>query len=553
MRQAGELGPVRRTVGNLFRRELYPSLMFGELAMHPVLYLATFMCAMVTSLVGIPVVSRLARRWGIVDIPNARKVHCNPTPRIGGVAIAAGLFISVLGVSLFSGEFFASSIESRGQLITLLVSGAFLLLVGLADDVADLPAKYKLLVLLAASGAAATWGARIDSIRIFDHVYPFGWMAWPVSMLWIVGVTVAINFIDGLDGLAGGLCAIAAMLTAVVAALAGQVLLAMVSLGLAGSLLGFLWFNFHPARIFMGDCGSLMIGFVLACCMLLEARNVGTFNGPMLPMIALAVPLIDTFLTVIRRGIIHRRSIFSAEREHIHHRLLDMGLQQKHAVLLLYAATLAAAVAGLVCRFGNHWAGAGAIILLAPILLGIFQVSGSTRARETLNAIKRNRAIGRETNYYRKVFDDMQLRLRATRQIDAWWRECCAAAESLDFLALKLPVEMRDGSSKLWIWRRGDDHIPREGCVTATLPVRHRRTNCELRIELSVSVHTSLESAAHRIQLFSRLVGEHSVADLPQVKRLDTQVPRPVLLDERTLLDPDLNDSRAGGLVTGGV
>jgi UDP-N-acetylmuramyl pentapeptide phosphotransferase/UDP-N-acetylglucosamine-1-phosphate transferase len=521
--------------------------------MHPVLYLAAFACAMVTSLVGIPIVARMARRWGIIDVPNARKVHAVPTPRIGGLAIAAGLFISVIATALMSGAFFAASSDSRAQLITLLAAGAFLLLVGLADDVADLSAKYKLIVLLAASGAAASWGARIDTIRIFDHVYSFGWMAWPVSMLWIVGVTVSINFIDGLDGLAGGLCAIAALLTAIVAALAGQVLLTLVALGLAGSLCGFLWFNFHPAKIFMGDCGSLMTGFVLACCMLLEARSVGTFNGPMLPTIALAVPLIDTFLTVIRRGIIHRRSIFSAEREHIHHRLLDMGLQQKHAVLLLYAATLAAAVAGLVCRFGNHWAGIGAIILLTPILLGIFQVSGSTRAKETVQAIKRNRAIGRETNYYRKVFDDMQLRMRATKSIDGWWRECCAAAELFDFLALKLPVTTRDGKSNLWVWRRGEDHIPREGCVTATLPIRHRRTDGELRVELSVGVHTSLESAAHRIQLFSRLVGEHSVADLPLVKRPERPVRPPVLLDERTFLDPDLNDSRAGGLVTGSV
>jgi UDP-N-acetylmuramyl pentapeptide phosphotransferase/UDP-N-acetylglucosamine-1-phosphate transferase/glycosyltransferase involved in cell wall biosynthesis len=461
-----------------------------------------------------PLVARLAKSLGIVDLPHARKVHQSPVPRCGGLAIALAMALVAIPLLISVTHRFGADYPSR--LITLLGAGAFLLVVGLLDDLFNVPSARKLAALLLAAIVFCGSGARIDSIFVRQEVlFSLGWMSWPVTIFWLVGVTVAINFIDGLDGLAAGISAIAAAVLGIAAAATGQISVAILAFALAGSLSGFLVFNFYPARIFMGDCGSMFIGFMLAGSGVLCSARVGTTPGILLPGLALIVPAFDTLFTLIRRRVLQRRSLFSAERGHIHHRLLDMGLRHPHAVLLLYGVSISAGVAGLLLRFASAWLAVSAILLVAGMVAVLFRTSGSSRARDTLSAIRRNRAIARETRRYRHAFEEAQLRFRMAVGFDAWWQEVCAAAESLEFVSVTLPLYNRDGTPRVQRWLRPDSGALEGEIARATLPVRQRRAGGPLQAEVQVAAQTSLESAGHRIALFSRLLGEYSLANLP--------------------------------------
>jgi UDP-N-acetylmuramyl pentapeptide phosphotransferase/UDP-N-acetylglucosamine-1-phosphate transferase/glycosyltransferase involved in cell wall biosynthesis len=463
-----------------------------------------------------PLAARLASRWGLVDLPNPRKIHKTPTPRIGGLAIGLSTFLAIGLLFLVANPWRDSALVSQTQIVTVLAAAAGILLLGLFDDILDVPARYKLLALITGAVVVCAAGIRINAFSVVGHTFHLGWLDWPLSLLWIVGITVSINFIDGLDGLAAGICAIAAFVTAMVAIHLGQVVVPIISLALAGSLVGFLIYNFHPARIFMGDCGSLFIGFLLSTSMLMEARNASTMTGMVLPALAMSVPLLDTALTLVRRSVIHRRSLFAAEREHVHHRLIAIGLCQTHAVLVLYGVSILAACVGVITRLGSGWEGAAGLLLLIPLLVGVFRVSGSTRARETLAAVRRNRFISSESSRYRKAFEDLQLRFSTAANFTDWWNNVCEAAHRLDFVSIKLALTRRDGEIHLVRWSREDALPANAELLDAAVPVPQRRSGAPLRAEVSIAAVTSLESAGYRVTLFSRLMGEHGLDRLPQ-------------------------------------
>lgn len=470
--------------------------------------------AAIGAIVLTPLAIRLARALGVVDLPNARKVHQTPVPRCGGLAIALATFATAIPLLLLGAHTFGS--EPGTHVAALLATATFVLVIGLLDDLVGVPSTWKLAALILAAVVFCGSAGRIDSISIRHAVlFQLGWLSWPVTILWIVGVTVGINFIDGLDGLAAGIAAIASIVLGVAALGTAQVSIAILAFAIAGSLCGFLLFNFHPARIFMGDCGSMFLGFMIAASGVLCSHHVGTAPGIVLPGLALIVPVFDTLFTLIRRRILQRRSIFAAERGHIHHRLLDMGLRHPHAVLLLYGVSAVAGIAGLLLRFANIWLGASAILITAMMVVALFRTSGSSRARDTVLAIRRNRAIGREWRRYRTAFEEAQLRFRNAVGFESWWKEVCAAAEMLGFVSVTLPLSNRDGSPRLQRWHHPDSAAPAGEIARATLPIRQRRAGGPLPAEIEVDAHASLESAGHRISLFSRLMAEHSLASLP--------------------------------------
>jgi UDP-N-acetylmuramyl pentapeptide phosphotransferase/UDP-N-acetylglucosamine-1-phosphate transferase/glycosyltransferase involved in cell wall biosynthesis len=486
-------------------------------------YFGTFLAAVVLT----PLVGQLARRWGIVDLPNVRKVHALPTPRIGGVAISAAFFVVLVPLLLFTNIITLHDLLDHTRLTTLLGSAFFIALVGLADDVFDLPATYKLIALLAAAGALCASGVAIRNIQLSSHYeLPLGLASWPLTMLWIVGVTVSINFIDGLDGLAAGIVAIAATLLSISASrYHSDPVVAILCVCLVGSLSGFLVFNFYPAKIFMGDSGSMFIGYMLAASSVMCAVHGTTTTGIVVPALALTVPIVDASLTLIRRAVLQRRSLFSAERGHIHHNLMDQGLTHLQAVLVLYALTGAAALVGLAVLFWGGLAMAGALTVLVVAVGFVFQTAGSARLGETLAAMRRNRAIGLESRRYRLVFDEMQTHFRTVSTFDAWWAQLCVAAERFDFVALTIPLVNRDGSARILHWRRTDRDL--EGCESAKafLPIHQRRAGDPVRAEVEVAAATFLESAGHRITLFSRLVVDHSLARIPAVGKPPAPAP----------------------------
>jgi UDP-N-acetylmuramyl pentapeptide phosphotransferase/UDP-N-acetylglucosamine-1-phosphate transferase/glycosyltransferase involved in cell wall biosynthesis len=474
-----------------------------------------------------PLSVALARRWGVLDLPGTRKVHGVPTPRLGGVAIAAAAIgVSVVAVLAAGVPAAAADADLGRKLAALLVAGLFVLGVGVVDDLVGVRSTFKLLALAAAALTACAAGVRVDALLLNGREpVALGWAAWPLTVLWIVGVTVSINFIDGLDGLAAGIAAVACAAIAVAAGAYGHAAAALAALALLGSLAGFLVFNSHPARVFMGDGGSMFVGFAVAALAVLQHPSTGTTVGLLLPALALAVPLLDAALTVVRRGVIHR-SLFAAERDHIHHRLLALGLGQRHAVLVLYAATLASAGVGLLALTDNGWATAAGLSILVPLLLGLFRTAGSTRLRETIAAVRRNRGIARQTHAYQRAFEALLPRFRETADFAAWWDSVCAAAEALHFVSLSLPVARRDGAATVLRWARdwvddGGGHAGDDGPETMTVgvPVAQRRHGVPLRVSAEVAVLRSLEVAGQRVALFARLVGEHSVAKLPDATK----------------------------------
>lgn len=454
-----------------------------------------------------PLAMLMARSIGLVDRPHVRKVHKSPVPRVGGLAIVlATLLPLALLVLLCRGELGLTNLQPA---LTLLMGGASIAVIGLLDDLFDVPGKYKLLALVAASAAYCAAGGALDAVSFNgQNWFSLGLAGWPVTMLWIVLVTVSINFIDGLDGLAGGISLIACGVLAFGAYWGGDLQATLMATALAGALAAFLIFNTHPARVFMGDCGSMFIGFLLAGSCTLAAKHVGTTRGLLLPALTLSIPLCDTLFTMIRRSVLQRSSVFAAERGHVHHRLLDTGLAHRHVVLLLQGITLAGAAVSVLWVVGGSLASVTGAIVFGLGLVGLFRFAGSVRARETLTAVRRNRAMGRDAKRYQHAFHELQLQFREVQSFDDWWKVVCHSAHLLDFAKIDLPIVKRDGSEVVLRWRRGSEPVADANSITAEVPIPQRRSDMSLRASVEVIVTQFLESGGQRLALFSRLMGE---------------------------------------------
>jgi UDP-N-acetylmuramyl pentapeptide phosphotransferase/UDP-N-acetylglucosamine-1-phosphate transferase/glycosyltransferase involved in cell wall biosynthesis len=485
------------------------------------LYLISFIASATAAAAITPALARCAKWMGIVDLPNARKIHREPTPRIGGLAIffAISLVCAPALIFLSRGHTFGGF---AAQLVSIWVAGGFLLGVGLLDDIFSISSKLKLLTIVAAAAAFCAVGGAMRAIQINGlSAIPIGTFSWPASILWIVGVTVSINFIDGLDGLAAGISSIACGVIAIVAALHGESALAAVALALFGSLSGFLIHNWHPAKVFMGDCGSMFAGFVIACLSLLVSSRVGTIPGLVLPAMALSIAIVDAMLTFIRRGVLHRRSVFSAERGHIHHHLLDNGLCHVHAALLLNGLSLVAASIGFAALLTRGWAKVGVWFLIVPFLGVVFQMAGSVRARDTVNAIRRNRSLSRAARDARSAFEEVQLRFRLVSSFDKWWDELCIAAENIGLYRLSMSIVNRDGSQRELQWTRAaidgpDEFSPNESdfgdsLLQITIPVADRRTGEAPSLKVELVSGFSLEAAGQRLAMFTRVLAENNL------------------------------------------
>ncbi|EFW29279.1 glycosyltransferase family 4 protein [Selenomonas artemidis] len=299
-------------------------------------HVLAFMIALGVALFLTPVVISFARRTGALDAPDARKVHVRPIPRIGGIGIYAAFMVSVLvqmSISDLSPELMTS-------LWGLLAGGTIIVAIGIIDDYRDLPAKVKLLgQIFAACVLVIGFDVRIDVITdpLGDFIY-LEYFAIPATIFWVVGLTNTVNLIDGLDGLAAGVSSIAAVTIFLVAMEEGIPFVAMITAALAGAAIGFLYYNFNPARIFMGDTGSMFLGFMLAGISVIGAVKSAATIALIVPILALGLPILDTTFAIVRRARNHR-PIFKPDKGHLHHRLLAHGFTQKQAVLLMYVVS----------------------------------------------------------------------------------------------------------------------------------------------------------------------------------------------------------------------
>jgi len=314
-------------------------------------YAAAFVIAIAVSALGTPLIVRLALRLGIVDNGGEeRRMHALPKPRIGGIAVFFGFafaLFTVLGVSLappFALVPAAEQFDAVHKLVGLLFGGLLILGVGIWDDVMQMRPRNKLIAQIVVALISMLYGFVIPGINNpFDRNagtnwidFPL-WLGVPLTLLWYVGMMNAINFLDGLDGLLAGVAAISSIFLFVISALHGSPVVALVVIALAGAALGFLPYNFNPARIILGDAGSLFIGYVFATVSIIGASKTAIAISVVVPLLVLALPVLDTAAAIVRRATTGKR-ITEADRGHFHHQLIfRFGLNVRQAVLLLYA------------------------------------------------------------------------------------------------------------------------------------------------------------------------------------------------------------------------
>jgi UDP-GlcNAc:undecaprenyl-phosphate/decaprenyl-phosphate GlcNAc-1-phosphate transferase len=313
-----------------------------------------------------PAVGGMARLLGAVDRPDARRLNRRPIPRLGGLAIFLGIVVPSLA-------FLNLSDETRG----VLLGAAVATVVGAVDDFRGLAPPTKLAGQIVAAAIPISFGVWIDhfTLPFVGAVDLPAWIGMPLSVLWIVAVMNMVNFLDGLDGLAAGVCAIAGLSFAVLALSLGKTDPAILSAIVAGSCLGFLRHNFFPARIFMGDSGALCLGFILASVSIQGLLKTASTVVLFLPLVVLAVPIIDSSFVVAKR-LKYNQPIYAADRSHLHHRFMNIGYSQRRAALTMWLWCASLAGAALATRFvpfreGGHWHPWGTVAVVAIALFAL--------------------------------------------------------------------------------------------------------------------------------------------------------------------------------------
>ena len=478
-------------------------------------YAIVFLGAALVALLVTPVVTRIARRMRIMDRPGTRKVHSGAVPRIGGIAVVAAVLAVTIPLLFLDNQVGEAFRRVRTQVVALLAASGFICIIGLIDDIRGVRARVKLLAQIAAALGVCCFGIRLGPVGIGTWwIRDLGYWSWPLTVFWIVGITNAVNLIDGLDGLAAGISAIACAVIAAFAFHCGQGVMGALMLALLGSLLGFLFFNFNPARVFLGDCGSMFLGFFLSAASVMSATKSYTLVGLALPALALGLPIFDTFFSILRR-VLERRSLFAPDRNHIHHRLIDMGFNQRHAVILMYVVTLVAAGIGMFMMVTRDL---GVIIVFACALLPlvlVFRVFGAIRLREAFSALRRNRAIAREAKENQQGFEEMQLRLRQAKGLEQWWKAIRRAAREFNFARLTIEFENQNAKPRKLVWRLPHRELSTDEMIYVTFPLRQHVEGEALRVDVDVPVNGSLEAAGGRIALFGRLLDEYSLVGPP--------------------------------------
>jgi UDP-GlcNAc:undecaprenyl-phosphate GlcNAc-1-phosphate transferase len=330
--------------------------------MFALLFLGVIACAL--SFLLTPIIGRLFFALGIVDHPDGnRKLHGKPTPRAGGLPIALSYGGAIAAAMFFLPEGPRLASHHAHVFGWLFAAATIILFTGLVDDAFGLKPQTKLLMQVIAAGLACWGGIRISAIA--GHSIS-SWWGVPLTLFWIVACTNALNLIDGLDGLATGVGLFATLTALTAACLEGNIGLALATAPLAGALLGFLRYNFNPASVFLGDSGSLTVGFLLSCFGVIWCQKSATLLGMAAPLISLLVPLTDVSVSVARR-FLSNRPIFAADGRHIHHRLLARGLRPRATALVLYTACGVAAVLSLLDGLFSRQIG-GIIVVVVCLL-----------------------------------------------------------------------------------------------------------------------------------------------------------------------------------------
>ncbi len=336
-----------------------------------VVFFAIFFVSLLFSFVLTRNVRDIATRRGWLALPsNERHLHSNPLPRLGGVAIFISFLLSMVLARVMSSRVtHLDSAFSLKTLLTILIPASIVFLLGVYDDIYTIGPYTKFVVQSLAATMLFLGGLRIVNIPVLfgDHQLPW-FLGLPLTILWVLAITNAFNLIDGLDGLAAGSALFSTLVAFVVALLNGYSLVTMMTIALAGAILGFLRYNFNPATIFLGDSGSLFIGFLLSALALAGAQKAPTIVAVAIPVVSFGLPILETSLSIVRR-LVSGRPVFTADREHIHHKLLQHGLTHRQVVIVLYGVS---AVFALLSLFLLWPTGSSLGLVLAVLGTGIW-------------------------------------------------------------------------------------------------------------------------------------------------------------------------------------
>ncbi|MCL6572534.1 MAG: undecaprenyl/decaprenyl-phosphate alpha-N-acetylglucosaminyl 1-phosphate transferase [Bacillus sp. (in: Bacteria)] len=317
-------------------------------------YLTLVICFFASILLT-PLVKKFAFKIGATDKPNHRKVHMKIMPRLGGLAI---FFSFIIGILVFN--------PGSEYHLSIVIGSIIIILIGMVDDIKEISPKLKLAGQIAAAAVVVIGGnLQVEFIKLpFGGEIDFGYLSIPITMIWIVGITNAINLIDGLDGLAGGVSSIALFTIAGMSVIMGNDYVTVMALIVAVSTVGFLFYNFHPAKIFMGDTGALFLGYMISVLSLLGYKNI-TFISLIIPVIILGVPISDTFFAIIRR-LVNKQPLSAPDKSHMHHCLLKTGFTHRQAVLLIYAMSTLFGLAAFIFSQATVW---GSLIVILTLLI----------------------------------------------------------------------------------------------------------------------------------------------------------------------------------------
>jgi UDP-GlcNAc:undecaprenyl-phosphate GlcNAc-1-phosphate transferase len=343
---------------------------------YPLAIIISFFVAFVLAFALTPAAVRIAPKIGAIDMPkDDRRMHANPMPRFGGMGIFIGVTAAIAVAALFLLPVLPDQFRDDriSKLAGLIISGALIYAVGVADDIWGMPAKVKFLLQIVCACIVCSFGVRITFFtNLFDggQAYIGNILSFLVTVAWIVGITNTINLIDGLDGLAAGVAAIASVSIAYTAFISeGMYTATVIMMAVAGGALGFLPFNFHPARIFMGDGGALFLGFMLASISIIGPVKSATVIATIIPALVLGLPIFDTVFAILRR-VAGGRPIMEADKGHLHHRLMAAGMGQRRSVLTLYGVSGVMGVSAVVFSRGLL-AESAALFLIAAVFIYI--------------------------------------------------------------------------------------------------------------------------------------------------------------------------------------
>jgi UDP-GlcNAc:undecaprenyl-phosphate GlcNAc-1-phosphate transferase len=492
------------------------------------LFLGTFLSSLLLSFVFTKVVRDIAvrKRW-LSEPASHRHLHNEAIPRLGGVAIVFSFLIAT-AMALLVDKFavHAARSLSLAPLTTILPPAILIFLLGIYDDRRDASPLLKFSVQAIAGAMLFAGGLRIFALPVLFGTHRFSWVTGlTLTIGWVIAITNAFNLIDGLDGLAAGSALFSTLVVFVVALLGNMSLISLVALALAGAIVGFLRYNFNPATIFLGDCGSLFIGFMLSALALYGSQKTPTIIAVAIPMVSFGLPILETSLSVLRR-LISGRPVFTADREHIHHKLLQRGMSHRQVVIVLYGVS---AIFALLSLFLLWPTGSTLGLVLAVLGTGIWmgvQHLGYLEFGEL-------RRVAQRTVTQRQVFvNNLAIRraaeeLRTAADFQEISRILGVAFEENDFDGFELRAESYSGNGELAVaqaaayppmrWRRPGIHVPpgfrnawslhlnlvstgNHYCGTLIVFCRYAQRDLQTDINLLTSIFAiSLADALHRI------------------------------------------------------